>query len=194
MHMHPLLQTQQLLHDEATLIIESLLLPILTPYGDVTIGGSYAYQLLSHPDIDIDLVSEVADKTMFAQIVAQLIALPHTSKCTTGDRVNFPHQHPGTRPTGFWISPELHWDDRVWKLDIWLQRPAWHTGQTNHYQNALRTVDDATRVTILSLKEELRAAGRYGVGKDFCSADVYEGVLKGNVTSVSDLEVFIQQA
>lgn len=189
--MHPLLQKQTDLYNEATQLLETTLLPLLAPYGEVSVGGSYSYQLLNYPDLDIDIVTADASKDLYAKLCAQLIALPNTAKFKSGDRVAFPHAQTGTRPTGYWISPEINIGSHVWKLDIWLQKPEWYTGNTHRFADALRALSDEKRLTILSLKEELISKNLYGVGKEFDSTLVYEGVLHGNVETVSDLRDFI---
>lgn len=192
--MHPLLQKQQDLHEEATELLERVLLPILNKYGEVTVGGSYAYELLNHPDLDIDILNVDASKDLFAQICAELIALSATAKFKSGDRVNFPHTHPGERPFGYWISPDINFGINNWKIDIWLQKPEWHTGNTNRYSDELLKIDEEKRITILSLKEELIKHNSYGVGKEFISVDVYEGVLRDNVKTVNELRSFAIQS
>jgi len=185
--MHPLLQRQNELHTEAAALLEQVLLPILTQYGEVSVGGSYAYKLLNHPDLDIDIINGNATKALFAELSAELIVLQHTSKFKCGDRVDYPHTHLGKRPFGYWVSPEINFGDNVWRLDIWLQKPEWHTGDTNRFEQELLNIDDEKRVIILSLKEELLSKDLYGVGKEFSSVDVYEGVLRNDVQTVDEL-------
>ena len=65
--MHPLLQRQESLHKEATRLLDEVVYPILNKFGEVKIGGSYVYQLLNHPDIDLDVVTpdlNIATKDM----------------------------------------------------------------------------------------------------------------------------------
>lgn len=121
--MHALLQKQNDLSDEATLLLEKTLLPILEQYGKVSIGGSYSYKLLNYPDLDIDVVNEDISKDLFAKFSGELIKLDCTSKFKSADRVNYPHTHSAKRPFGYWISPDINFGDNVWKLDIWLQKP-----------------------------------------------------------------------
>jgi len=188
--MHPLLQLQQELHDHATALLNDVLIPLLTTYGKVTVGGSYAYQLLNYPDLDIDVVTEVTSKEMFAELSKQLIILPMTSKFRSGDRVNFPHEHNGNRPTGYWLSPQLNYGQRTWSIDIWLQTGDQYTGATNHYEKLLLELSDESRLVILSLKQELRDKQIYGVGKEFVGADVYEAVLYSQVTNLNELREY----
>lgn len=188
--MHPLLQKQDELHKEATSLLETLL-PILEQYGKVSVGGSYSYKLLYYPDLDIDVVIDDATKDLFAKLSSELIKLKATSKFKSGDRVNFPHAHSSKRPFGYWISPDINFGDNVWKLDIWLQTPEWHTGDTNRYSEELLNIGDDKRIDILSLKQELIEKNLYGVGKEFQSVDVYEGILRGNVKTVDELRNFL---
>lgn len=188
---HPLLEKQNVLHAKASSLLEEVLFPILKKYGDISVGGSYAYKLLNHPDIDIDIVNEDCSKELFVALCAELISLEYTSKFTSTDRVHYPHIHPGKRPTGYWVAPTIHFDDTLWKIDIWLQKPEWHTGDTNRYADEFARVDDETRITILSLKQELIEKKLYGVGNEFVSVDVYEGVLRGAVKTVDELRDFV---
>lgn len=191
--MHPLLEKQNDLHTEATSLLNDILMPILKQYGNVTVGGSYAYQLLNHPDLDIDIVNENVTKETFAALCAALISLDTTAKFKSADRVNYPHANAGVRPFGYWISPEIHFGKNVWVLDIWLQKPECHTGNTNRYEKELLSIDEEKRITILSLKEELVNKKMYGIGKEFVSIDVYEGVLRGGVQTIEDLREFISK-
>lgn len=191
--MDTLLQKQNNLHKEASMLLEQVLLPILNKYGSVSVGGSYLYKLLNHPDLDIDIVSDSTSKQLFAELSSELLALSYTSKFKSADRVNFPHAHTGKRPHGFWISPDINFGDNVWKLDIWLQKQEWNTGDTMRYEKELLDLDDNKRINILTLKENLIRENLYGVGKEFISVDVYDAVLKGNVTSIEDLRNFMSE-
>lgn len=189
-YMHPLLQKQDSLHSEATLLQETLL-PILEKYGKVSVGGSYSYKLLNYPDLDIDIVSENISKELFAKLCAELIRLDITSKFKSGDRVQYPHAPSSKRPFGYWVSPDINFGNNVWGIDIWLQKPEWHTGDTNRYADELLNASEDKRIAILSLKEELIEKNLYGVGKEFISVDVYEGVLRGNTKTVDQLREFL---
>jgi len=196
--MHPLLQKQNDLHSEASILLEKTLLPILEQYGKVSVGGSYSYKLLNYPDLDIDIVSEEISKDVFATLSGELIKLDYTSKFKSADRVHYPHTpsakrhtYSAKRPFGYWVSPDINFGDNVWKLDIWLQKPEWYTGDTNRYAEELLIISDEQRIVILSLKEELIEKNLYGVGKEFLSEDVYEGVLRGNAKTIEELRNFL---
>lgn len=188
--MHPLLTKQEQLHKEASELLEQIIYPILKEFGEVGIGGSYVYKLLNHPDIDLDITNPNLTKEMYVDLCAKLIALPICSGFKTVDRVNYPHYHTGNRPTGYWLSPEIRFRENVWKMDIWFQIPEWNKGNTNRYEKQLSILSEEDRILILSLKEELLAEKIYGVGKEFESVDIYNGVLEGKVKTVVGLRDF----
>ncbi len=183
--MHELLEKQHELHDEATEILSSILLPILERYGEVVVGGSYLYELMCYPDIDIDVVTESVDGDMYARLCAEFLKRKEVSKLTTTNRVEFENARAGSQK-GYWISPKIHFGELVWSIDIWLQKPEWHTGNTVKYKDMLQNITDEQRIAILSIKEDLRASDDYGIGKKYQSVDVYDAVLKDDVLSVED--------
>jgi hypothetical protein len=158
------------------------------------LGGSYSYKILGYPDIDIDVVGEDVTKQTFAHLCEELICLPSVAKFKSADRVHFPHQNQGDRPFGFWLSPEISFSNRVWSIDIWFQKPEWHTGNTNRYQEQMTALSDEQRTVILTLKEELLAQNLYGVGREFLSVDVYEGVIRGGVKTLDELRDFMAKS
>lgn len=185
--MHPLLEKQQKLHDEASQLLQEIVLPILEDFGEVKIGGSYAFQLLNHPDIDIDLINPDLSKKLYSELCKRFLSLAGTSRLKTTDRVNFPHNHPGDRPTGYWIAPDIQYGLNTWNLDIWFQKPEWYTGKTNAFFDKMSNITEEQKILILSMKEEAKDLNIYGVGKEFRSVDIYDGVLLENVKSLDDL-------
>lgn len=185
--MHPLLEKQQELHSEASRLLKEVVLPILEDFGEARIGGSYAFQLLNQPDIDIDLINSNLSKELYSELCKRFISLDGTSRFKTTDRVNFPHHHPGNRPTGYWLAPGIQYGQYTWNLDIWFQKPEWYTGKTNAYLDKMSNITEEQKVLILSMKEEALAKNIYGVGKEFMSVDIYDGVLLENIQTLSDL-------
>jgi hypothetical protein len=186
--MHPLLEKQQKLHSEASQLLQEIVLPIFEDFGEAKIGDSYAFQLLNHPDIDIDLINPDLSKELYSELCKRFISLSGTSRFKTTDRVNFPHNHTGNRPTGYWIAPDIKYGEHIWNLDIWFQKPEWYTGKTNAFLDKMSNITDEQKILILSLKEEAQAKNMYGVGKEFRSVDIYDGVLLENINTLADLQ------
>ena len=183
--MHPILQKQQELHEQASKILNELLHPILEKYGEVIVGGSYLYELMNYPDIDIDVVGTEVTKDMYADLCAEFLKRKEVSKLTTTNRVEYESSRVGSQK-GYQISPKIHAGNLEWSIDIWLQQPEWHTGNTIKYKDALTKISDDQQVAILSIKEDLQASGDYGVGKMYQSVDVYDAVLKDGVLNIEE--------
>lgn len=187
--MHPLLIEQQRLHTEGTQLLEETLIPTLKKFGDLHLEGSYVYKLLAHPDIDIAVLNPDVSRELFASLASEILKLPIVSKFRANDKVLFQQTHGINRPTGYWICPLIEINNTTWTIDIWFQKPEWYKPTSPHYQKKLTGLSDEQRITILSLKNELRTVEAYGVGKEFQSVDVYEAVVNHNARSITDMRV-----
>jgi len=185
--MDTLLQNQETLHTDAVALLEETLLPLLSKYGKVEVNGSYTYKLLYHPDIDLYIINNNLTKENYVSLCAELLSLDRVSKIRTGDRVNFPQDAGNGRPTGYWVSPTIHTADHTWSCDIWMQKPEWVNPKIYRYDNVLANLPDEQRLAILTLKQELITAGRYGVGKEFESVNIYDAVLTNTDLSLDEL-------
>ena len=154
MTMHPLLQKQNELFREATELLNEIIFPVLHDYGEIVVGGSYAYHLLSYPDIDIDIVSDTVSDATYEKLCAKIISLGSVSEFKTLNRADRPLTHP--RPKGYWLAPKIQYGENLWNIDIWLQKPEWHNRNTIKYNEVLKNISDEKHVAILFLKEELQ--------------------------------------
>ena len=183
-----LLKKQKELHSEGSqLLAQEDLMGILNTYGKVEVGGSYVYELLSHRDLDLGIISETLTKDTFGEMVGGLASLSAVIKIKTSDRVNFrtPNED---RPQGYWIGVSYILGGETWNIDIWYQKSEWQVDETAKWIERLSKLSEEQRMTILKLKEELRSQGRYGVGKDYQSVDIYKAVLENNIHSTEGLD------
>jgi len=110
-------------------------------------------------------------------MVGKLATLPSIRKTKTSDRVNHTHaREKGIQ--GYWIGLEVNFENTIWNLDIWYQKPEWQNDKTSEWLEKFSVLANEQRASILRMKEELRAQGRYGVGKEFVAVDVYRAVLE----------------
>ncbi len=188
--MHLLLEQQQRMQSMATELLETVIKPIVEPFGELEIGGSYLYSLMHQPDIDLGITNNDLSKQLYVDLCSAFLASEFVSGIKTADRVNFPHKHGSDRPTGYWVSPIIKFQDIEWSCDIWLQKPEWSNGTHSRFQEPLSNLTDEQRILILSLKQDLLAAARYGVGKDFESADVYDAVLSNHFQDKAETRAF----
>ncbi|QQR64708.1 hypothetical protein IPH92_04065 [Candidatus Kaiserbacteria bacterium] len=185
---HPLLQKQDELFTEATQLLQQIIIPTFSEFGNVIIGGSYVYRLLTYPDIDIDIVSDDVSDVTYKKLCDKVTSLDSVSEFKTLDRTERPVI--GTRPKGYWLSPKIQYGNNLWNIDIWFQKPEWNTGNTLMYKDALLKISDEQRIVILTLKNELRENDLYGVGKEFQSVDVYDAVLNSGAYTLEMLRTY----
>lgn len=183
-----LLENQKRLQAQGKkLLADPSLAPILEKYGRIEIGGSYVYGLMSHPDLDLTVISESITKEGFGEFVGALTSLLSVRRVRATDRVN--HVHIVKKAIkGFWIGLEMDFENEAWNIDIWFQEPAWQNDNTKEWHDRLETLGDIERIAVLRIKEELRAQGRYGVGKKYVGVDVYRAVLNTNIRTVAELD------
>ncbi len=172
------------------LIKETGIFKTFSRYGTLSaIGGSYEYNLMVYPDLDIGLVSEGVDKQTFSRLVGELTASEYVRKIGTADGVNFAAVHKG-RPKGYWVGLELPFEGDRWGIDCWVQEPKWVSGNVEKYTERLSSLDQTGRDAILLIKYDLIRRGLYG--KTVFSGDVYDAVLDKGVRTVADFKQIIE--
>jgi hypothetical protein len=169
------------------LLEETELKKILESYGRVETGGSYVYGLMTHPDLDLGVISETISKERYGTLVGALASLASVRKLKTSDRVNHT-QDMKKAIRGYWIGLEMDFEHEIWNIDIWYQKPQWQNDRTAEWKEKLDALSDTQHVAILIIKEELRAQGRYGVGKQYVGVDVYRAVIEHDVKTTKELD------
>ncbi len=178
------------LHSQGTrLLTETGLKKLLEKTGKVEIGGSYLYNLLTHSDIDIGIISPKAVKEIFGDLVGELAKIPAVLKVKTSDRVTHARNDDATRPKGFWIGLTILFEKTSWNIDIWYQKPEWYKDRSAELFRALSTITEKQRSAILTIKSELREKGVHGVGQRFQSVDVYDAVLYKDIYTAEGMNV-----
>lgn len=167
------------------MIAETQIMDVFAKHGQLsTIGGSYQYELMMYPDLDIGLTAEVVTKQDFANLLADLAAHPAVRGLQTADTINF-NLSKRPMPKGYWIGVDIPYGDDRWGIDCWLQQPNWGTEQKDgNYANRLMNLDQQGKDVILAIKYHLILNGTYG--KHYLSNDVYDAVLERGVRSVED--------
>jgi hypothetical protein len=178
-----LLRADEALHGEADALLERFdLLPLLTDFGELWIGGSYATRLMTWRDLDLYLRAPSLPVSRFLDLGRRL------GERLTPRKLNFTNHRdfPATEPLSglYW---GLHLGDSragAWKLDVWaLEDDAW-TAQRRQAEQFASSLDEAKRQTILELKTALWNHPRYR--KDVTSDDVYRAVTAGHVATLKD--------
>lgn len=149
------------------------------------IEGSYLYELMMYPDLDIALTSDSATKQDFANLMQDLAAHPAVRGLSTADTINF-NLSKRPMPKGYWIGVDIPFENDRWGIDCWLQQPDWGTDQLNDYADRLINLDQLAKDAVLAIKYELIRNGTYG--KQYSSSDVYDAVLNDGVRTVEDFQ------
>ena len=179
-------QEQARLKNQANkLINKTNILGLFAKYGELSsIGGSYEYNLMVYPDLDIGVVAPSVKKDDFASLVGELTASEYVRKIGTADTVNFEPVHPGRRPKGYWIGLEVPFEEDRWGIDCWVQQPEWVSDSEDTYAGRLLVLEQPGQDAILLIKYDLIRRGVYG--KTVFSVDVYDAVLNEDVRTVTE--------
>lgn len=177
-----LLKEQNRLQAQGKKLLESELKIILESAGTVHVGGSYVYGLMIYPDLDLEIVSKNVTKDSAAELVHQLFKLESVRKLSVNDRVNFPRNMGKNPIRGYWLGIEIGFEDDLWNMDVWFQKPEWKDATQDLYPERFKNISDEIKIAILSIKHALIVSGEYDT--KFFSADVYNAVLDSNVRTL----------
>lgn len=134
--------------DAAALLKKSKLIELLSRFGKVHFTGSYAYDLMLNPDIDIYLETENPSRETAKKILDALIDQGVWNGYMFFDWKKFRRPQ---FPKSYYLGLKIDWLGKRWKVDIWLfaQIPT----KLLTLEKLLRTSDGETRLKILKQKE-----------------------------------------
>jgi len=121
---------------------------ILSKFGDPEIIGSYKYDLMYGPDLDI-IVETDKPRLSSVNALTELIQTESFSRYEYGDFVKFSRIN---RPHGYIIVLKIEVDDVKWEIEIWFlnknERPQ------NDLETLMINLTENQRKEILKLKHE----------------------------------------
>lgn len=147
----------------------SNLIAILSKFGAAEIIGSYKYDLMYGPDLDIIVETDKPrDSSMNA--FNELIKNESFSKYEYGDFVKYPRND---RPKGYIIVLKIEVEGVKWEIEIWFltkeNRPV------NELDKSLSNLTEDQRNQILRLKQEREEKGLDK--NNLSSSEIYKKVL-----------------
>ena len=168
-------QTAQKILDQTNLI------HILSGYGEVKIGGSFKYDLMWGPDIDINVICDDTRQSSTSAL-KELIDLKVAQKYEYGDFVTFPREKV---PKSYILNLILPFDDQKWEIEIWFfnEYPARQSEIDNLIASKL---NNETRNLILEMKKQRDQSG--DSKHQISSTDIYRQVLENGVKNYQDLK------
>lgn len=145
------------------------LISILSKFGNAEIIGSYKYDLMYGPDLDI-IVETDNPKTSSFNALVKLIQSELFAKYEYGDFVKFPKNN---RPHGYILVLKIDLEGVRWEIEIWFldtkERPQ------NDLDSLLMNLTENQKSEILKLKHEREKSG---INKNnLSSMEIYKKVL-----------------
>jgi hypothetical protein len=167
------------------LLKESRLLEIVEGFGEARLSGSYVYDLMLGPDIDMHLLPHRFDRQTAVSIHTALIVQNWWNRFYFEDWVDerFRSSIRTLVVRGFYIGVQRDVDGTVWKIDIWVVDPARFPGDL--IRNRMMALTEEERMAILLLKD----ARNLNVIDRCASVRIYRAVLDG-VRSVEDFRAW----
>lgn len=161
-----------------TLLKYGAVLDVLSKYGEVVISGSYKYDLMWGPNIDLVVLSdkpEVASLQAFNDFAKQR----NFRKYQLGDFIKFPMEG---RPQGFIVVLIHEFEGRKWEIEIWFKESL--SDDEKHFEKLLSTASSEQRKSILELKKQREDGGLSKHKID--SATIYKGVINEGKVNLQD--------
>lgn len=174
-------ENERLIKQANKMLEHTKILDVLAKYGKVSdIGGSYLYNLMVYPDLDLNIVTEKVSRKTASSLVAELIKAKNVRGVNFVDTYSF-GSHSG-KPKGYWLGVEVPFEHDRWGIDCWLQQPNWLDSNGEEYTQKLSNIDQSSKDSILMLKYQLIYRGLYG--RKYYSGQVYDAVIKNGPLSI----------
>lgn len=152
----------------------------LSNYGKVVLTGSYKYDLMYGPDIDLVVVSDNPEKSSYEAFL-DFIEQRKFQKYQLGDFKKFPRKN---RPKDIIVVLIHEYKGRRWEIEIWFKESL---ADNRNLDELISKATEKERQIILELKHQRHAAG---VSKhQLDSTTIYKGVLSEGKTKLKDFGV-----
>lgn len=177
---------QKLLQKEAYSILDGLdLIDFLSKFGKPTLVGSVALGLMSWPDIDIVVESQLKIED-YLETVDYLFQKEDVYSMSLQD---FRKSIYSDRPQGLYCGVTyLVKPKTFWKIDIWFLPDV---KALELVENVRLKLTDENRKIILKIKNEMREKTKHG--KEVSGMDVYKAVLENNVNNLSEFRKYLKK-
>lgn len=180
-------ETKQVeLQKEAHELLRQLdLINVLSEYGEVFIAGSLVTNLMTWPDIDIEVITDtLPDRAAIGKLAAKLFANPDNERMVLLDNTQGfnPHYKSGVH---------LMFEQKKWKVDIWFFLPTEQNTGREYAAWLRKNLTEDKRRIILAIKEQITSNPKYR--KEIFSVDIYEAVIKEDVKDLEGFEKYLQR-
>ena len=180
----------EILHNQAeNLLKESKLIEKLSIFGKVKISGSFSYNLMTQPDIDI-YVANINVKETFKDI---LMSIVDDEIFKFGVFQNLLKKTKPNLPYGFYIGLNKKFDDVKFNVDVWVvndldeiynKYPKKEVALINYLES--ENVTKQEREVILRLKKY-----KQDMNLPLKSFQIYDAVINHKISTTDDLDKLI---
>ena len=162
----------------AAVLAASELLELLGDRGRVVLSGSYAYDTMMSPDIDLHVLPPAFSRPDAVEVLDALVRHDWWNTYDFGDYVQERFRAPlgGHLPRGYLVKLGRMFEGISWNVDAWLLDPAKYPGDFWTPRMAAITPDQ--RLAVLRIKKARAERQLNGSG-----VEIYSAVLDHHVTT-----------
>ena len=173
--------SQQTKQEADALLLYGNVTEVLSKYGKVVVTGSYKYDLMYDPDIDLVVLCDNPEKNSY-QAFLDFINDRKFQKYQLGDFKKFPHKN---RPHDIIVVLIHEYKGRRWEIEVWFKESL-SDDQANLEKLILQASDEQKRI-VLELKKQRDTAH---ISKNqLSSTTIYTGVFLEGKTVLEDFKL-----
>ena len=165
--------------ERAARLLEASDLPVLLrEHGRIVFSGSYAYDTMMSPDIDLHLLLNAFSRHGAVEVLDALIHQDWWNTYTFGDWVQerFRATVGGRAPKGYLLKLGATFEGRYWNVDAWVLDHGRYAGDL--WAPKMAAITGEQRLAILRLKRARAVGALRSPG-----VDIYEAVVDHDVTT-----------
>ena len=174
--------SQKIRQEAQELLKATALQELLGQFGEVDLGGSYAYNLMVDRDLDFGVAVRSITPEVRAKIAELFASQPWAYSVNMTDRVNFEPLSNLGAPRGLFLGLTIPFPKERWNIDVWFI-----VADSLPQDEMAKLISKATQEqkdVILKIKFNLMQSGQKEKG--ITSAEIYEAVLKYSILTTED--------
>ncbi len=164
------------------LLSETELPELLGGFGKVSLGGSYAYDLMVDKDLDFGVLVDSMTPELRSEIVSTFAKQPWAYSVNMTDRINFEPLSNLSAPRGLFVGLTIPFPKERWNVDIWFT-----IGKRESETEVTKLLRHATpeqRAVIINIKYALIKDNKNQKG--ITSAEVYKAVMNDGIQTAEE--------
>lgn len=147
----------EVIRKNAQLVLEKIgLIPLANKYGELFFTGSYALNLMTWNDIDMQIVFQQGrdPKEAFLEIFGHFVKTPEFIKAEV---IHFTGDYKSFMPRGFYLGMHMNFSELggIWKLDLWALSEKDFQKNRSLLEALEEKITPESRALILAIKRDL---------------------------------------